>query len=363
MKKQLTLAAFTLLAAASLPAQAQFTVDGTASTAEIGTGINKYQQVATYTGTHSDADRGIKSLYVGYTATTLNLMLVGSGEAATAGPYKAFVLYLNVPGRTGIAVGTQLPGSGDGLSPLKHKPTMDMEVDFGLRVSIGPGGTDVYFSRASYVTSPANDVYLGQGSKSGTAVTAAATTDFAGAKLAYNNTASLAANTTNTGWEVEIPLAVLGTLTSPVTVGSRVDLFAAYTDGDGIFTSDVLPAVSGRTTALGADPNFRTIAGTQALAYVIGTGLLSNRDVAEYLKFGVYPNPSTGAVQISYQVPAGQQEVQVEVFNSLGQLVQQLNPGRQSGSQLQPLQDLRAGSYFVKLRVGKQTTARQLAVL
>ncbi|RSK44940.1 T9SS type A sorting domain-containing protein [Hymenobacter rigui] len=362
MKKQLTLAAFAFLAAASLPAQAQFTVDGTASAAEIGTGIGKYQLASSYTGTHSDADRGIKALYVGYTATTLNLMLVGSGEAATSGPYKAFVMYLNVPGRTGVAAGTQLPGSGDGFSPLKHKPTMDMEVDFGLRVSIGPGAGDVYFSRASYVGTSPSDTYLGQGSKTGTAVTAAATTDFSGAKLAYNNTASLAANTTNTGWEVEIPLSVLGTLTSPVTVGSRVDLFAAYTDGDGVFTSDVIPPISGQTTALGADPNFRNIAGTQALGYVIGTGLVANREAAELLKFAVYPNPSAGAAQITYLVPTGQQNVVLEVFNSLGQRVQNLSLGRRSGPQTQPLNNLQAGSYFVKLQVGDQVTARQLAV-
>ena len=78
------------LTVASLTAKAQFTVDGHASAAEIGTGMGKYQLAATYTGNHLEADRGLSALYVGYTATTLNFMLVGSAESAAAS-YRALV--------------------------------------------------------------------------------------------------------------------------------------------------------------------------------------------------------------------------------------------------------------------------------
>ncbi|RTQ52139.1 T9SS type A sorting domain-containing protein [Hymenobacter gummosus] len=361
MKNTFTLFGTAALALAALSAQAQFTVDGTASAAEIGTGIGKYQQVATYTGAHSDADRGLKALYVGYTATTLNIMLVSSADAATSGPYKALVMYLNTPGRTGTAAGTRLAGGGDGLSPLKHRPTMDLEVDYGLRMSIGPGGTDVYFSRASYVGTTPSDTYLGQGSKTGGLVTASGN-DFAGAKMAYNNTASVAANT-STGWEVEIPLSVLGNGTTPLAVGGRVDLFAAYTDGDGIFTTDVIPQISGQTTALGADPNFTTIAGTQALAYVIGTGVLAKHEqVATKLQFGVYPNPANGAARVSYVVPGAQQNVELAVYNAMGQRVRDLAAGSQTGPQQYSLANLSAGTYLVKLRVGDQSTSQKVVV-
>ncbi|OON65796.1 T9SS type A sorting domain-containing protein [Hymenobacter sp. CRA2] len=363
MKYTSTLFSTAALALCAFSAQAQFTIDGVASAAEMGTGVGKYQQVAAYSGTHSDADRGLKALYVGYTATTLNLMLVASPEAVTSGQYKALIMYLNTPGRTGTARGTRLAGGSEPLSPLKHRPTMDMEVDYGLRMSIGPNATDVYFSRVNYTATGANDSYIGAGNKSGTVVTVTTPTDFAGSRMAYSNTASLAANTTNTGWEVEIPLSVLGNGTTPLAVGGRVDLFAAYTDGDGVFTTDVIPQITGQTTALGADPNFTTINGTQSLAYVIGTGVLATRpEVAAKLQFGVYPNPASGAARVQYVVPGGQQDVALTVYNALGQQVRSLAAGSQLGTQSYELDKLSAGSYLVKLRVGDQTTSTKLVV-
>ncbi|WP_460504021.1 hypothetical protein, partial [Hymenobacter agri] len=78
----------------------QFTVDGQASAAEIGTGPGQYQLAATYTGPHSETDRGLQALYVGNTATTLNLLLTGAAESA-GGSYRALVLYLNTPAQPG----------------------------------------------------------------------------------------------------------------------------------------------------------------------------------------------------------------------------------------------------------------------
>lgn len=365
MKKLFTLAAIGALAATSLTANAQFTVDGTASAAEIGTGIGKYQLAASYTNTHSEADRGLKALYVGYTATTLNVLITGSAES-TSGNYRALILYLNTPGRAGAPAGVQLAGGSDAPSPLKHRPTLDMQADYGFRASVGPTsatGSDVYFSRVSYVTGTSvavgNDAYIGQGSKAGAMVTAPTTLDLAGSKFAYLNTATLTANTNNAGWEIEIPLSTLGT---GVTVGSRLDMFVAFTDGDGVFTTDVIPQVAGRTTAFGADPNFTTVAGNQSLAYVIGTGVLSNRNpVAAELGFQVYPNPAQTATTVAYKV-SGQQNVSLAVYNSMGQLVRSLANEQQAGNKQYALSNLPAGSYLVKLKVGDQATSQKIIV-
>ena len=127
------------------PARAQFVVDGRASASEIGPG--KYQLVASYNGSHSVADRGLKSLYVARTATTLNIMMVASPTLAT--DYSSLVLYLNAPGRAGTPAGTRLAGSSAIESPLLHRPTLDLEADYGLRLTTSATGVNndsVYYS-------------------------------------------------------------------------------------------------------------------------------------------------------------------------------------------------------------------------
>ncbi|MCC3152082.1 glycosyl hydrolase 53 family protein [Hymenobacter sp. BT770] len=354
----------------SVPAPAaQFTVDGQVSATEIGTGPGKYQLAATYAGNHLEADRGLKALYVGYTATTLNLMLVGSAESA-AGAYRALVLYLNTPGRTGAPARVQLSGGSDGPSPLKHKPTLDMQADYGFRASIGSTtatANDVYFSRVSYVTgtavAPGNDTYLGAGTKAGGLVTVPATLDLAGSKLAYFNTPNLTANTANSGLEIEIPLSTLGTTASPVTVGSQVEIFAAFTDSDGTFYTDVLPQIPGRTAALGANPDFTAIPGNQFITYELGGAVLASRTAsATGLDFQVYPNPAQATASIAYTVPSGPQLVSLAVYNALGQRVRSLVSALQTGKQQFTLGTLPTGSYLVRLQIGTKITSKKLVV-
>lgn len=91
------------------------------------------------------------------------------------------------------------------------------------------------------------------------------------AKYAHFNTATVTANAANAGFEIEIPLAALGG--TPLVAGSRLDLFAAYTDTNGAFFSEIIPQIDGRTTALGVDPDFKAIAGTQSVAFLLGTGV------------------------------------------------------------------------------------------
>jgi hypothetical protein len=203
MKKLFTLSALATLGLGSLSAQAQFTVNGVLASTEVGTGPGKYQLLGSYAGTHSVSDRGLKAIYMGTTATTLNIMVVGSPEQTA---YSALVLYLDAPNRTGIAAGTRLPGSSNTSSQLRHRPTLDMPVDYGFRITVSPlndANNAMYLSRVSYTTPGTTypEVGMGSGPKNGVAVTDA--TDPAAARTAFSTTASVAANST-TGWEFEI---------------------------------------------------------------------------------------------------------------------------------------------------------------
>ena len=373
MKQFYILVAIGTLSIASLTASAQFIVDGRATATEIGAGMGKYQLAATYSGTHLEADRGIQALYVGYTATTLNIMLVGSAEVATTTPsggYRSLIVYLNTPARPGSPAGTPLPGGSDNQSPLKHHPTMDNPTDYGFRVSVGPTTTtanDVRFSRVSYVTgttvTPGTDTFIAAGTKSGGQVVAPTTLDLAGSKFAYNNTATLTANTTNSGFEFEIPLAALGTAAVPIATGTRLELVAAYTDGDGIFFNELLPPIAGRTTTLGSDPDFTSIPGNQFLTVELGAGVLASRSaVANGFDFQVYPNPASATSTIACTVPAGRQPVSLAVYNALGQQVRALASSPVSGERHFELGALPAGAYFVKLQIGDQAVSQKIVV-
>ena len=371
MKKFFTLPALVAFTAASFTAQAQFTVDGTLNAAEIGTGAGKYQLVGTYTGTttHSTADRGLKALYVGTTATTLNIMVVASPE--TTG-YNALALYLDLPNKTGVAAGTRLGGGDDGSSQLKSRPTLDMPVDYAFRVTTSPlanTGDPSYYSKIDY-TATANgtgmypDKYLGPTNKTGTPlVITDATTNIVAARFAFQSTASgsVAANTA-TGWELEIPLASLG----GAAAGSAINIMAAYVNDGGDFNSDVLPQIAGQTAALGTDPNFTTIAGKQYYSYQVGTGVLATRSAGTSLQASTYPNPLAADSRLVYTVADQTQPVTVTAFNSMGQRTATLldapqAPGEHSVA-LAPLQQLAAGVYLLQVKAGNQLTTQRVVV-
>ncbi|MCB2409761.1 T9SS type A sorting domain-containing protein [Hymenobacter lucidus] len=368
MKKLFTLSALAALTAASLPAQAQFSVDGTLSTAEIGTGTGKYQLLGTYTNAHSAADRGLKSIYMGTTATTLNIMVVASPEKTD---YNALLLYLDAPNKTGIAANTRLPGGSDNSSQFRSQPTLDMPVDYGFRLTTSPlAGNDAnaYHSKIDYTATPNAagkypDIYLGSTNKTGTAFTVTdAASGIVGAKVSFKTSAtgSVAANA-STGWEIEYPLAVLGG-------ASANDIFrvmVAYVGDNAEFYSDVLPQIAGQSAALGADPNFSTIAGNQSYAYQVGLGVLASRQATAELQAAAYPNPLAATSRLAYTVP-GTASVVVEVYNSLGQkALTLLNEQQATGAHtlaLAPLGKLTAGTYLVTLRVGTQLSTHRVVV-
>ena len=365
MKKRFTFAALAALALSSLSTQAQFTVNGVLSASEIGTGLGKYQLLSTYTGTHSLTDRGLKSLYMGVTNTTLNVMVVASAENTG---YGSILLYLDVPHVTGTVAGSRLPVSDNANSPLKERPTMDMSVDYGFRITLSPlndANNAMYLSKVDYTVTPlptagAPDSGLGSGPKNGVPVT---DTHNPGARSTYSTTSSgsVAANT-GTGWEFEIPFSLLGGISN----GDVLNVMAAYLVDDNTFSSDILPTIVGRTTNLGTDPNFTTIAGNQYVSYTV-SGLLATRTVnADVLGATAYPNPLTTSSRLDYTVANGEQPVSVEVYNSLGQRVLSLLNDKQlagkHSTNLSPLQTLAAGTYLVKLQVGNQLTSRRVVV-
>ncbi|WP_303311090.1 T9SS type A sorting domain-containing protein [Hymenobacter sp. BT730] len=360
MKKLLTLAAVGVLGASALTAQAQITVDGKVSASEIGTGLNHYQLVSTYAGTHSAGTLGLQSLYIGESATKLYIMVVGAAE--TADNYPGIVVYLNVPGKTGVPAGTQLKGGADGQSPLKHTPTMDFETDYGFRVTTSPANmTPAYFSFVDYTngnTAQVPDSYQGEGVKTGTAHNGTATSGpFMGARYSYLSSANVtAATAAGSGFEVELDKTALG-----IVDGNAVNVMAAYVKDGGAFTSDVLPQVVGQLTDLGSSADFNTLAGKQYATYIVGTGVQASRaEVARTLGFGVYPNPAREA-KIVYTVN-GRQDVALEVVNLLGQRVRSLSSAKQAGRQEYQLSDLQAGTYLVKLRVGDQLTSQKVII-
>ena len=368
MKKLFTLVAAGALVAASLGAQAQITLDGKVDAAEIATTFTagKYQLVSSYTGTHSVADKGLKALYVGTSATKLYIAVVGSYEQA--GSYPAVLGYLNVPGKTGVAAGTKLAGGSDPTSPLKQKPTMDFEVDYGIRLTFDKDATaSAYFSYADYTAgNPAAgvaDAYQGGATKTGTALTASATTGpLQGARVAYLASTSLATNTNNAAVEFEFDLTAMG-----LTAASQVNMFFAYTNDGGIFTSDTFPPIAGQTTALAADQDFTAVAGKQFLTYSLTAGPLALKaaDVAA-IGLSVFPNPVNGPSRVAYQVTERAAHVNITLTDLLGRPVRVLENSLKSvGAQSAPLDaaSLAAGSYLVRVQVGDRVSTGKVSVL
>ncbi|GAB3637239.1 hypothetical protein GCM10027422_28290 [Hymenobacter arcticus] len=371
MNKIFTLSTLAALTAASFSAQAQFTVNGTLAPAEIGTGAGKYQLVGTYTGAHTVADRGLKALYMGTTATTLNVMVVASPEIDG---YNSLVLYLDAPNKTGIAAATRLPGSSNGgnggKESLRQRPTLDMPVDYALRLTTSPltdaNGGAMYLSRVDYTATPGangyDEINMGSGPKNGNLVSDS--NDPAAALTAFQTSASgsVAANTT-TGWEFQIPLTALG----GAAAGTNFGVMVAYIDDNRSFNVDLLPQIASRTAVLGTDPDFTAITGKQFYTYQVGTGVLASRAASNSLATSAYPNPLAATSSLAYTVADQAQPVTVTAYNSLGQAALTLLDGTtQAAGQhtlaLAPLQQLAAGVYLLQVRAGAQLTSQRVVV-
>ena len=373
MIKLFTLFAVAALGTATLSAQAQFTIDGTLGAGELGTGLGKYQLAGTYTNAHSVADRGLKALYVGTTATTLNVLVVASPEQPN-GAYTAMVFYLHAPNKTnGVPAGTRLPGvsvaSGPNYSPLRHRPTLDFQTDYGFRITTSPfndTNNAIYLSRVDYTSPPASFGYaeIGEGSNPKNGTLTFDTNDLGNVQTAYQTSAtgSLLANTT-TGWEFSIPLSTIG----GAATGSQLQFMVAYINDDSSFYSDVLPQVVGQTPALGFDPNFSTIPGNQYYTYQVGRGVLGTRTANNALAASAYPNPVAAGSRLTYTVAEAAAPVTVTAYNALGQRALTLldnatQPAGEHSLALAPLQDLAAGMYLLRVQAGRQFSTQRVVV-
>ncbi|MBT9392809.1 T9SS type A sorting domain-containing protein [Hymenobacter sp. NST-14] len=406
MKQRFTLAALGLLTAGAFSAQAQITLDGQLTAAELTAGNYVLLGKSTaFTGDQNTGrpfgSAGLLSLYVANTPTKVYMFLAGTVEAGG----NSFQLYLDVPGATGVPTGTFLPAGASGTSFEKvSRIKLDQEADLALALRSEGGlvaGVQGYRIEAAAFTSAtavdskqitdAGSGLIGDGTALTipAAGTMAAYAPLAGARMAYRNTSDgkIANNPGNSvpttdagyggvgsfGWEIELDRAAL----SATTGTPQFRIFAIQSNGSGGFASgEFIPQATGPLPASVPAPNlggldngtpndvdFGSIPGTQSATFTLGaSGTLNSRSaVANALKFGVYPNPAAGSATISYVVP-GRQDVALDVFNSLGQRVRTVASGKQTGANKFDLTNLTSGAYLVKLQVGGQITSQKLIV-
>jgi Secretion system C-terminal sorting domain len=385
MKKIATLALAATLTGAALSAQAQITLDGIINANEIGTTGVRYTSLGAFSPVHVGGAGfgffGLLRMYGANSGTKLYVGLAGSIEPGG----NNFQLYLDLPNRAGVPVGTGLPAIA-GTSTV-----------FGTFAAGGIGGTKLELEAdAAIATKGNNDVQaaiytattgvaksLGDGLSSAitsdgvpSTLPAAQTTGsyslFAGTRVAY--LAPTGNITTNPGsangggagsyaLEYEFDRAALG-LPSGASV---VRLLAAYVSGDAFWSSDVIPEVTGNgNNNLGFSPDFTAAAlpGTQAAT--LNVVVLSSRKADDaVVALSVFPNPAQGSSTITYQVQGSAQSVAVRVLDLLGREVRTLLDGRQSAGfhELRVATgDLAVGTYLVQVRVGDKLATRRLAV-
>ncbi len=384
MKNFSTLTLAATLALATLSAQAQITLDGTISAAEIGTGAGKYVSLGKFNTSHTPVaggptgfgNAGLLQLYGANSNSKLYVGIAGSIEAGG----NCFQLWMDLPGRTGVPAGTPLPSiagattvfgtfAGGSIGGTK----MDQETDAAIALT---GQGDV--QAAIYTSATAGAAKsLGGGAAittDGTPNTLAGTTGayaiFRNARVAEKfTTGGLSNNPGNatTGGagsdavEYEFDNVALG-LPSGASI---VRLMVAYVSGDAYWSSDVIPEIPNNgLNNLGFSPDFTALAGTQSAA--LGLVVLSTRQADEaVVALSVFPNPSEGASTVTYQVANGTQPVAVQVLDLLGRPVQNLLSASQNTgihNLSVPAGTLAVGNYLVKVQVGDRVATRRLTV-
>ena len=400
MKKITTLSLTAALAAVSLGAQAQITLDGVISAAELGAGANKYQSLGRFTTSHTPTpggptgfgNAGLLQMYGANSASKLYIGLAGTIEASN----NNFQLYMDLPNKTGVPVGTGLPSiagsstvfgtfvGGDGASHSIGGTKLDLEADAAIATTgLGDVQAAIYSDATTAVAKS-----LGGGAAiltDGTANDLYDATDeyalFADTRVAYKHSATgLSGNPGNANGggansyalEYEFDRTALG-LPSGASI---VKVFAAYVSGDAFWSSDIIPETTGGTQGtvttgglhnIGFSPDFtNTTLFPETQAASINLVVLSTRRAdAAVVAMSVFPNPSAGQSTITYQVQGAPQAVSVRVVDLLGREVSTLLNDRQ-GAGFHELTvstgDLAAGAYLVRVQVGDKVATRRLAV-
>jgi len=100
-----------------------------------------------------------------------------------------------------------------------------------------------------------------------------------------------------------------------------------------------------------------------ASAPVAGTGL-GIREITSESDFSIYPNPANGNINLAYKLDK-EQNVSIELFNTLGEKVYDANQGLTSSGQhsmLLNVQQFVAGVYLVRFTTNNATTVRKLVI-
>ena len=414
MKKIFTLAAASILAAGALSAQAQVTVDGQLTAAELTAG--NYQLIGksdnfTFTGTQNQSsnrpfgERGLLGLYVANTATKIYIFLGGTVDPGS----NSFQLYMDVPGLTGVPAGTFLPAGLAGTSFEKiTRIKLDQPVELAL--ALRGDGTPVgsapqnYRAEAAVFTSATAVQSLQVTSTTapivgnGTPLTLSTTASYASlnnARMAYRNTTdgkigtnpgngplyttAAYAGVGSLGWEIEIDRAALGA----TATNAAFRIFALYNNSNGGYASGefipkaataALPAVFPSPNLGGADNgpandvDFGVVPGLQTATFTLGaSGVLSSKSAdAAALALGVYPNPAAGVATVAYNVGSRAENVNVILTDLLGRQVQVLASGQQAaGVQHATVSTatVAAGTYLVRVQVGDRIATSKVVLL
>ncbi|MDQ2793073.1 MAG: T9SS type A sorting domain-containing protein [Bacteroidota bacterium] len=403
MKKSLTLAFVTALASGTLSAQAQITLDGIINANEIGTSAaGKYTSLGAFTTSHTPVpggptgfgNAGLLRMYGANSSTKLYISLAGTIEIGG----NNFQLYMDLPNKTGVPVGTGLPTIAGASTVFGTFPSgsiggtkLDLEADVAIATT---GRNDVQAAIYTATTGVAKSFGDGLSSvvtSDGVASTipAASTTGvyslFAGTRVAYKGSAmGLSDNPGNTNGggagsfalEYEFNRASLG-LPSGASI---VKVFAAYVSGDAYWSSDIIPETTGGSKVVGTNtvttgglnnigfsPDFTDVTlFPQTQAASVSVVVTSTRQADDaVVAMSVFPNPSQGESTVSYQVQGGVQDVAVRITDLLGREVRTLLAAKQNVG-IHNLKvaggDLAVGVYLVKVQVGDKVATRRLAV-
>ena len=416
MKKLFTLAAVASLALAGTHANAQVTVDGTLTAAELTAGnyalLGKSDN---FTGAGQNqntgrpfGERGLLGLYVASTATKVYIFLGGTVDPGS----NSFQLYMDLPGVTGVPAGTFLPAGAGGTS-FEKITRMKLDLGADLALSLLGSGAPVgmapqpykiegaAFSSATAVQSRQLTTTAAPVLGDGTALTLASSVTVApyaglnNARMAYRNTTdgkigtnpgNLPAFTTaayagvgSFGWEIELDRASLGA----TAVGSAFRIFALYNNGNGGYASgEFIPKATGALPAGLPSPNlggadngpandvdFGAIPGVQAGSFILAANgvALGNKAADEAsVALAVYPNPVSGSTTVAYNVGTRAEQVNLVLTDLLGRPLTVLASGLQAAglqSQVVSTANVAAGTYLLRVQVGDKVATRKVVLL
>jgi hypothetical protein len=129
----------------------------------------------------------------------------------------------------------------------------------------------------------------------------------------------------------------------------------SYQWSNGATTQDLSGVPAGTYTCTVSDP-------CSAPAIVTVQVTVGTEDPSSIQSFVVSPNPTTGNLTLNLELVAAA-EVRVEVLNTLGQTLQNLNLGKMSNiSQNLDLNNMAQGSYFLRVTIDGETAVRRVMI-